>query len=161
MRYNAFIDVLPGNHTLATCRGFWCSIPPCSLKPHGAPPDRVMITSSATMVRFVLASLNQFVGLGALSPCYFRAPLEKTTTTVPSSCSCKNTSAHGSPPTPWVGCWWWGHSHKEVKIEGKEKRYPPSPCAVQSRVGWRQKLVRHSCAVTHCWLKGRGRTLLI
>lgn len=28
-----------------------------------------------------------------------------------------------------------GTAIKEVKIEGKEKRYPPSPCAVQSRVG--------------------------
>lgn len=72
------------DHTLATCRDFWCSIPPCSLKPQGAPPDRVMITSSATMMRSVLVSLVRFSDLGALSthgPCYYRAPSMKTTTT--------------------------------------------------------------------------------
>lgn len=59
-----FYSDVSSNHTLATCRGFWCSIPPCSRKPHGAPPDRVMITSSATILRSVLASMVQFVGLG-------------------------------------------------------------------------------------------------
>lgn len=40
--------------TLATCRGFWCSTPPWSRKPHGAPPDSVIITSSATILLFPL-----------------------------------------------------------------------------------------------------------
>lgn len=34
---------------LATCRGFCCSAPPCSLKPHGAPPERETTISSATI----------------------------------------------------------------------------------------------------------------
>ena len=36
-------------YTLATCRGFCCSAPPCSLKPHGAPPERDTTISSATI----------------------------------------------------------------------------------------------------------------
>lgn len=36
--------------TLATCSGVWCSTPPWRRKPHGAPPDNVIITSSATIV---------------------------------------------------------------------------------------------------------------
>lgn len=37
------------HHTLATCRGFCCSAPPCSLKPHGEPPERETTISSATI----------------------------------------------------------------------------------------------------------------
>lgn len=37
------------NLTFATWRGFWCSTPPWRRKPHGAPPDNVIITSSATI----------------------------------------------------------------------------------------------------------------
>lgn len=37
------------HYTLATCRGFCCSAPPCSLKPHGAPPERETAISSATI----------------------------------------------------------------------------------------------------------------
>lgn len=35
--------------TLATCRGFCWSAPPWSLKPHGAPPERETMISSATI----------------------------------------------------------------------------------------------------------------
>lgn len=35
--------------TLATCRGFCCSAPPWSLKPHGKPPERETTISSATI----------------------------------------------------------------------------------------------------------------
>lgn len=52
--------------TLATCRGFWCSTPPWSRKPHGAPPDNVIITSSATILlcpSFFLLSPNYFFNL--------------------------------------------------------------------------------------------------
>lgn len=38
------------SHTLATCSGLWCSTPPWSLKPHGAPPESVMLISSTTML---------------------------------------------------------------------------------------------------------------
>lgn len=38
------------SHTLATCSGLWCSTPPWSLKPHGAPPESVMVISSTTML---------------------------------------------------------------------------------------------------------------
>ncbi len=37
------------HYTLATCRGFCCSAPPCSLKPHGDPPERETTISSATI----------------------------------------------------------------------------------------------------------------
>lgn len=36
--------------TLATWSGFWCSTPPWRRNPHGAPPDSVMTTSSATIL---------------------------------------------------------------------------------------------------------------
>lgn len=41
--------IQPPLYTLATCRGFCCSAPPCSLKPHGAPPERKTTISSATI----------------------------------------------------------------------------------------------------------------
>ncbi len=80
--------------TLATWSGFWCSTPPWRRKPHGAPPDNVIITSSATIVSLSLSFLAFLLFLGyiqllfglfisslgalsALAPCSaIRAPLE-------------------------------------------------------------------------------------
>lgn len=50
--------------TLATWSGFWCSTPPWRRKPHGAPPDNVIITSSATIVLLCLSFWTFLLFLG-------------------------------------------------------------------------------------------------
>lgn len=50
--------------TFATWSGFWCSTPPWRRKPHGAPPDNVIITSSATIVLLCLSFWTFLLFLG-------------------------------------------------------------------------------------------------
>lgn len=105
----------PQTPTLATWRGFLCSAPPWSRKPHGAPPDRLTTTSSATMLPvFTLAlsldsaclilSLPLFLSLPLSDPQCLLPILWSLTLSAWSNqvlwCTQLSDQTHVHPPTP-------------------------------------------------------------
>lgn len=85
------------SHTLATCSGLWCSAPPWSLKPHGAPPESVMVISSTTMLLFLLDSGCRSRGRGHSLHLYM-VPSEKSTHPTPTVIFLSHTKSHSGPP---------------------------------------------------------------
>lgn len=121
---------LSGGPTLATCRGCFCSLPPCSLKPQGAPP--VMEMQMKSPVPILSSQLGSMQGrrrrgmraaLGAPSLAGGRA-----------SATCARRRARrrrGPGPLP-------RHAPRSAHLRGGEARAGrTSPCRARWRGGAR------------------------
>lgn len=107
--------------TLATSRGFCCSTPPWRRKPHGAPPDNVITTSSATIVwlffllflfSYSLFALLFFVSIAGGPQCF--SPMLSNQGPLQRALTC-------SLPATLSGCW------AEVQLQGPHSHLNTHP----------------------------------
>lgn len=134
------------SHTLATCSGLWCSTPPWSLKPHGAPPESVMVISSTTMLLFCLLdsgsssrgrghSLHLYmVPYGEEHSPYSYRNIPETTFCFPTWV----TQSHTRALCSFSGALWWGGAVKSG--EGGRSLPPMSAYMVEFSTAWREGL---------------------